>query len=89
MCPIDWVFSALLATCVPAGEPPEEVLRTEIYTHARSPLDGRKLTAAEYVLLQESLREELSNSEATLSPHLRHLIQLLRVRKMLQDLTPL
>ncbi|MCS6960592.1 MAG: hypothetical protein RMK91_11155 [Pseudanabaenaceae cyanobacterium SKYGB_i_bin29] len=88
MCPIDWVFSALLATCVPLGEPPEEVLRTEIYTHARSPLDGQKLTAGEYALLQEALRDELSNAEATLSPRLRHLVQLLRVRKMLQQLTP-
>ncbi len=88
MCPIDWVFSALLAICLPPADVPEEVLRTEIYTQARSPIDGKKLTAAEYALLQEQLREELTNSEAAISDELKHLVHLLRLRQLLKRVSP-
>ena len=37
----------------PADDIPEEVLRTEIILEARSPIDGRPLTASEYAQLQE------------------------------------
>ncbi|NET51390.1 MAG: hypothetical protein F6K09_22505, partial [Merismopedia sp. SIO2A8] len=36
---------------------PEEVLRTEIITEARSPIDGKPLTAAEYAQLQAQLAQ--------------------------------
>lgn len=88
MCPIDWVFSLLLSTCLPSGDVPEEVLRTEIYTQARSVIDGRKLTAAEYVILNEQLREE-TNPEGSISDDLKHLIQLLRLRQLLERVNPL
>jgi len=39
------------ATALPPPEDlPEEILRTEIITEARSPIDGQPLTAAEYAL---------------------------------------
>lgn len=41
----------------PPEEISEEVLRTEILTQARSPLDGQPLTAAEYARLQAALAE--------------------------------
>ena len=36
----------------PPEDTPEEVLRTEIFLTARSPVDGKPLTAAEYAQLQ-------------------------------------
>lgn len=87
MCPIDWVFSLILATCLPPTDVPEEVLRAEIYTHGRSPIDGKKLTASEYALLQERLEEEI-NVEGVVSNDLKHLIQLLRLRQLLKRVNP-
>lgn len=40
----------------PPEDMPEEVLRTEIFTEARSPIDGEPLTAAEYAELQAQLQ---------------------------------
>ncbi|MBZ8182392.1 hypothetical protein G3T18_20215 [Oscillatoria salina IIICB1] len=65
----------------PPEEVPEEVLRTEIVTEANSPLDGERLTAAEYAELQAELAE--SKFPPQLSPELRHLIFLLRIRELL------
>ncbi len=49
-------FSPLKALALPSPEDiPEEVLRAEIITSARSPLDNQPLTAAEYALLEEQL----------------------------------
>jgi len=88
MCPTGWFFSVLLSTCLPVADGPEEVLRTEIYTQARSPIDGRQLTAAEYALLQERLAAEFPNPEDQLSSELRHIIQLLRLRQLLDRVNP-
>ncbi|MFM7790090.1 MAG: hypothetical protein ACKO90_18825, partial [Microcystis panniformis] len=40
----------------PQEDTPEEVLRAEIYTDARSPIDGKQLSAAEYTEIMEKLR---------------------------------
>ncbi len=68
---------------------PEEVVRTEIYTDARSPIDGTKLTAAEYVELMEKLRS-LDNipPEDLVSPKIREVIDLLKLRKFLRQFIP-
>ncbi|MBD2187606.1 hypothetical protein [Pseudanabaena mucicola] len=68
---------------------PEEVLRTEIYTDARSPIDGKRLTAAEYVELMENLRS-LDNipPEDLVSPQVREVINLLKLRKFLRQIIP-
>ncbi len=87
MCPIDWFFSLILQTCLPLADMPEEVLRAEIYTQGRSVIDGKKLSAAEYAILQEQLREE-TNAEAAVSDDLKHLIQLLRLRQLLRRVNP-
>jgi len=68
---------------------PEEVLRAEIYTDARSPIDGKQLSAAEYVELMEKLRS-LDNipPEDLVSPKVREVIDLLKLRKFLRQFIP-
>lgn len=68
---------------------PEEVLRAEIYTDARSPIDGKQLTAAEYVELMEKLRSlDSIPPEDLVSPKVREVIGLLRLRKFLRQFIP-
>jgi hypothetical protein len=71
----------------PPEDIPEEILRTEIITEGRSPLDGSPLTATEYWQLEKALQigQELPPS---LSPQIRHLIFLLRVRRFLKPIFP-
>lgn len=71
----------------PPEDQPEEVLRTEIITAARSPLDGKPLTAREYAELQareEAARENLG----TVSPEVRRTINLLRLRRTIRTFFP-
>jgi hypothetical protein len=68
---------------------PEEVLRAEIYTDARSPIDGSLLTAAEYVELMEKLRSlDDIPPENFVSPRIREVINSLRLRKFLRQIVP-
>jgi hypothetical protein len=68
---------------------PEEILRAEIYTDARSPIDGKQLTAAEYVELMEKLRSlDSIPPEDLVSPRVREVIDLLRLRKLLRQFIP-
>lgn len=71
----------------PADDVPEEVLRTEIITEARSPVDGEWLTAAEYAELEADLQRnpELYNS---ISPQIRQIIFLLQVRRSIRSIAP-
>ena len=77
------------AFCLPAWalpppeEVPEEVLRTEIITEARSPIDGKPITAAEYAQLQAEL-QTITPTASPLNPQLRELVFLLRVRQLLR-----
>ncbi|MEG3439129.1 hypothetical protein V0288_18530 [Pannus brasiliensis CCIBt3594] len=76
----------ILAQLPPPEEIPEEVARTEIITEARSPLDNRPLTAAEYALL----REEIATSPypPEINPKIRQLIALRRLQKLIQIIIP-
>ncbi len=67
----------------PKEDVPEEVLRTEIITEARSPIDGKLLSAAEYAQLQAQLQ---SPPVAPLDPKIRETIFLLRIRQLLRSL---
>lgn len=71
----------------PAEDQPEEVLRTEIILEARSPIDGKPLTAAEYAELQAQIEAE-NRQIGTVPPRLRELITLLRIRKVLRTILP-
>ncbi len=84
------IFAEMPSTpYLPAEDTPEEVLRGEIYTDARSPIDGKRLTAAEYVELMEKL-QSLDNipPEDLVSPKVREVIDLLRLRKFLRQFIP-
>jgi hypothetical protein len=71
----------------PAADLPEEVLRTEMITEARSPIDGQPLTAAEYAELQAELRST-DAIKPRVSPKIQRLILLLRVRKVIKSIAP-
>lgn len=68
------------------AEIPEEILRTEIITGARSPLTGEPLTAAEYAQLQATL--EGPQGTPLVSEDLRYLIFLLQVRRAVRPILP-
>ncbi|MBV8885662.1 MAG: hypothetical protein JO235_16930 [Chroococcidiopsidaceae cyanobacterium CP_BM_RX_35] len=77
----------LSALCLPPpGDIPEEILRTEIITQARSPVNGKPLTAAEYVQLQTQI--SISSSAPTLSSDVRQNIFLLRLLKLIRTFAP-
>ncbi len=69
----------------PPNDTPEEILRTKIIIEARSPVDGRFLTAAEYIQLQAQLQEA---PPPKLDPNIRDQIFLLRLRKTLFQFFP-
>ncbi|MEH1940744.1 MAG: hypothetical protein V7L01_11055 [Nostoc sp.] len=69
----------------PPEDTPEEILRTKIIIEARSPIDGKSLTAAEYIQLQAQLQEA---PPPKLDPKIREQIFLLRIRKTLLQFFP-
>lgn len=78
---------AQAAVCLPPPQDiPEEVLRTEIITEARSPIDGKPLTAAQYAQLQAQLTE--GTISPAVNPDFQQLIFVLRLRQMLLKLSP-
>jgi hypothetical protein len=81
-------LNPVLAQSIPSPEevPEEEVARLQPIEHARSPEDNRLLTPAEYALLQEELQK--AQETRAVSPRLRQLILLLRVRKVIKTIIP-
>ncbi len=70
----------------PSTDIPEEILRTEIILEARSPIDGKPLSAAEYAQLQAQIKTRPYPPK--LSPKVRETVFLLRLRKILKTLFP-
>lgn len=70
----------------PPEETPEEVLRTEIITEARSPIDGKPISAADYAELQAQLQQR--QVTPSLSPQVRQNISLLRLRRLIRTVLP-
>ncbi len=70
----------------PPEDTPEEILRTEIILEARSPVDGKLLTAAEYAELQAQLQTRPAPPQ--LNPKVGNLIFLLRLRKAILTVLP-
>lgn len=91
--PIVWLSSAIVSIGIPAlalpppDDVPEEILRTEIITEARSPVDGESLTAAEYAELEARLQREPELYD-TLSPQIRQTIFLLQIRRAIRTIAP-
>lgn len=71
----------------PPEDLPEEILRTEVITEARSPLNGQPLSAAEYANLQEDLRDP--NDSGVVPSNFREAIFLLRIRRILKPILPI
>ncbi len=69
-----------------AVDVPEEILRTEIITGARSPITGEALNAAEYAELQAEL--EASAGTALVNEDIRYLIFLLQLRRAVRPIIP-
>lgn len=88
------IFSTILTTfvnfiCValpPPEDTPEEILRNEIITDGRSPLDNKPLTAAEYAELQAELAK--SKYPPELSPKIRQIILQLQLLKLIRTINP-
>jgi hypothetical protein len=76
---------SVLSLPPPEDDIPEEILRTEIILTARSPIDGKPLTAAQYLELQEKIR---TGPPPKLSPTIRQNIFLLNILKGLRQLFP-
>ena len=70
----------------PPEETPEEVLRTLIITEARSPIDGKPISAADYAELQAQLQQR--QVTPSLSPQVRQNISLLRLRRLIRTVLP-
>ena len=79
-------LSTQVSALPPPEDTPEEILRTEIILEARSPVDGKPLTASEYVELQEDLAEP--EHPPTLNAETQHLIFLIQIRKVLNIISP-
>ncbi|MBD2663476.1 hypothetical protein B6N60_03368 [Richelia sinica FACHB-800] len=69
----------------PPEDIPEEILRTEIITEARSPVDGKRLSAAEYAELQA---QQQTSPPPKLNTRIREQVFLLRIRRVLLQLFP-
>ncbi len=82
------VLLAPIAQLPPPEDTPEEVLRAEIYTSARSPIDGRPLSAREYIEELDKLAEDTIPPQYYVSQELRELIELLRLRRLLRRFIP-
>ncbi len=74
-----------LALPVPE-DTPEEILRTEIILEARSPVDGKPLTAAQYAQLQAKLQTRPTPPE--LNSEVRNKIFQLRLLKLFRTVLP-
>jgi len=78
-----WEISAMALP--PPEDIPEEILRMEIVTEARSPVDGQPLTAAEYVELLAQLQ---ASGTPKLAPVIREKVYLLHIRSLLRQIFP-
>jgi hypothetical protein len=71
----------------PATDQPEEVLRTQIITAARSPIDGKPMSAVEYAQLQAEA-EVAPPSPPQISAKVRKTVNLLKLRKFIKTFFP-
>ncbi|HEY9876933.1 MAG TPA: hypothetical protein V6D29_00695 [Leptolyngbyaceae cyanobacterium] len=87
---VGMVFMGLLppsGALPPPEDVPEEILRTEIITEARSPIDGQPLSAAEYAKLQEELQNP--NDSGIAPANFREAVFLLQIRRILKPILPI
>ena len=71
-----------------AADIPEEVLRAEIITEARSPIDGTAISATDFAELVVTTKQELDRQNAiaaTTTPRLKETLLLIRLRSFLKS----
>jgi hypothetical protein len=80
---------AIAGNLPPANDIPEEILRAEIIVEARSPVDGKPLSASEFAELIVRVEQQLARDDgaATIktSPF-KNVLVLLRLRSFLRSL---
>jgi hypothetical protein len=82
------LLSPQVVVALPAPEDvPEEVLRTQIITEGRSPIDGTAVTATEYATIEQALTEH--RLPPNINAEIQHTIFLLRVLKLFKTVNPL
>jgi hypothetical protein len=72
----------------PEADIPEEVLRAEIIIEARSPIDGKALSATEFAELVANTKQQLdldNASAAITNPKFKETLFLLRLRSFLRS----
>jgi hypothetical protein len=82
------LVSSTTNSAEPPAEVPEEILRTEIILEARSPIDGKPISAADYAKLQA---EEQASYQPPpeVAPKVRSLVRALRLRKFIKKYLPI
>lgn len=71
----------------PPEEVPEELLRTEMILPARSPIDGKPMSPAEYAQLTERLQENTATRNRV-NPDVEHTVFMLRLLRLFRTITP-
>jgi hypothetical protein len=73
---------------LPDADIPEEVLRAEIITEARSPISGKALSAQDFAELVVNTKQQLDRDDAiaaTTNPKFKEAVLLLRLRGFLRS----
>ncbi len=80
---------AIAGNLPPANDIPEEILRAELIIEARSPIDGKPLSATEFAELIVRVEQQLARDDAAAaiktSPF-KDVLVLIRLRKFLKSL---
>jgi hypothetical protein len=85
------IFSpiAIAGNLPPANDIPEEILRAEIIVEARSPIDGKPLSATEFAELVVRVEQQLARDDgaaAIKTSPFKNVLVLLRLRSFLRSL---
>jgi hypothetical protein len=83
------VATSVMANTLPDADIPEEVLRAEIITEARSPIDGKALSAQDFAELVVNTKQQLDRDDAiaaTMNPKFKEAVLLLRLRGFLRSI---
>jgi hypothetical protein len=81
--------SVMANNLLPDADIPEEVLRAEIITEARSPIDGKALSAKDFAELVVNTKQQLDRDDAiaaTTNPKFKETLLLLRLRGFLRSI---
>lgn len=82
------IMEAQIGLTLPSSKDiPEEILRHEVITEGRSELTGKILNSSEYAKAQEKLSRSSYHPEV--NARLKHLVFLLKIRKMLKTIVPI